>query len=205
MPVVQLALEMPIRARPGAHHAEADAGGDHCGHERRSTTLTVHLDAPIDVVGVAEVVLGAGVTARLVRLVEVDQVAALKSRCRRFCWPGAEGRSAHTPRSAARQKPISHPQGSNDARSGGRAARVARRRAVMLSGMSTRPGAWLPQTPASHQGVTAGALSPQESGSSTASVPSTSLSCAADKIRSAVRGVRAPAALMAAEWVHNRL
>jgi hypothetical protein len=102
--------------------------------------LAVHLNAPVDVVGVADVVLGPWMSARLVRLVEVDQIAALK----RGGWGGArrlgvEGRSAHAPRSAPRgQADLSpagpqRPPGKKDALS---ALRVGARGAS-LSGLRT--------------------------------------------------------------------
>jgi hypothetical protein len=44
--------------------------------------LAVRLNASVDVVGVANVMLGAWMSSRLVRLIEVDQIATLERRRR---------------------------------------------------------------------------------------------------------------------------
>jgi hypothetical protein len=105
VPNVELALEVTIGTRPGAHHAEVDACGHDSRQQRRAMTLAVRLDPPSDIVRVPDVMLSAWVTARLVWLVEMDQVAALQRRCGGgACRLGVEGGSAHAPRPAARHE-----------------------------------------------------------------------------------------------------
>ncbi len=80
MPIVQLALEAPIGAGPGPNQTDVNADCQHSRDQRRAVTFAVRLNAPLDIVGVTDVVLGAWMPAGPVRLLEVQQVAALERR-----------------------------------------------------------------------------------------------------------------------------
>jgi hypothetical protein len=76
VPVVQLAPEVAIGARPDTDDAEVNTGRQRRGPERRAMPATVDLQAAGDIVGVAHVGAGARMTPGAVRLVQVDEVAA---------------------------------------------------------------------------------------------------------------------------------